>query len=208
MHTNILQLIHPVMYICTPTTLFSPHPQNKPYIPLSTFKTHFPITPNYHNLSFSTPTDTLHIHYKAKLASPHSTCMAVYCKRLDTAPHFYPLFFSAFVVSRTLSSFTPLAFTLAYHTHHTYGLSLIVEVCILAACSPPGSVHLYYISCYVQDEMAYHLYPILCTLDTVTACTPSPFSFHLGCGYNKVTKKCCFFSNQNKCVYGWNPQKR
>ena len=78
MHTNILQLIHPVMYICIPTTLFSPHPQNKPYIPLSTFKTHFPITPNYHNLSFFTPTDTLHIHYKAKLASPHSTCMAMF----------------------------------------------------------------------------------------------------------------------------------
>ena len=33
------------------------------------------ITSNYHN--FSSPTDTLHLRYKAKLASLHSTCMAM-----------------------------------------------------------------------------------------------------------------------------------
>ena len=55
---------------------------------LSMFKTHFPITPNYHNLNFSTPTDTLHVHYKAMLASLHSTCTAGYCTSfLSPVPH-------------------------------------------------------------------------------------------------------------------------
>ena len=89
------------------------------------------------------------------------------------------MFFSAFVVSRTMSSFNP---PLAYHTLHTYplyGLSLIVKVFALAACSPPGSVCLYWISCYAQDEMAYRLKLILYTLDAVT-CTPVTLFFPFG----------------------------
>ena len=72
-----------------------------------------------------------------------------------------------------------LCFTLAHHTLHTYGLFLFVKVCAFAACSPPGSVYLYWISFYVQDEMAFHLHLILCTLDTVTICTPVTLFFPL-----------------------------
>ena len=89
-----------------------------------------------------------------------------------------------------MSSFNHLSFTLAYHTLHIYGLSLIVKVCVLAACSPPGSVCLYWISCYAQDEMAYHLNLILCTSDAVTACTPVTLFFPLG-----VRKKTRFTLN-------------
>ena len=141
MHTDILlQLSH--VHVCQPPCLAHNHKTNLPY--RSTFKTHFPITPNHHNLNFSTPAGTLHIHYKAKLASLHSTCIAMLTVN-GWILHliFTPLFFSAFLVSRTMSSFSPLSFTLAYHTLHTYplyGLSLIVKVCVLAACSPPGSV--------------------------------------------------------------------
>ena len=50
---------------------------------------------------------------------------------------------SCVAVSRIMSLFNPLSFTLAYHTLHTYGLSLIVKVFALAACSPPESVCFY-----------------------------------------------------------------
>ena len=66
------------------------------------------------------------------------------------------------------------------HTYPLYGLSLIVKVGALAACSPPGSVCLYWISCYVLDEMAYHLHLILCTPSAATACTPVTHFFPLG----------------------------
>ena len=125
---------------------------------------------NHHNLNFSTPTDTLHIQTAHTLQSQDSLtplCMHgyTYCWRLDTAPHFYPLLISAFVVT-TKCSFNPLSFTLAYCTLHIYGFSLIVKVYALAACSPTGSVCLYCISCYAQDE-PYHL-------------PPTPNTFHFG----------------------------
>ena len=93
--------------------------------------------------------------------------------------------------------FNPLSFTLAYnyHTLHTYGLSLIVRVCALAACSPPGSVCLYWICltvCYGQDEMACHLHPIFCTWDAVTTWTPVTVFFPLG------MRLCSNKTNQNK----------
>ena len=153
MHIDVLQLIHPVHtnHPVQPT----PHKTNRTY--LSTFKICFPITPNYHNLHFSTPTDMLHIHHKAKLASLHSTCMAM----LTVNGWILHLVYtpcssiSAFVVSKPMSSFNPLSFTLAYHTLYTYSLSLIVRVCALAACSPPGSACPYWISFYAHDKMAY-----------------------------------------------------
>ena len=85
------------------------------------------------------------------------------------ACHLHPILctWDAVTTYTPVTVFFPLGpasvFTLAYHTLHTYGLSLIVKVCALAACSPPGSVCLYWISCYEQYEMAYHLYPILCS---------------------------------------------
>ena len=103
--------------------------------------------------------NTLHIT-NAKLASLHSTCMTVNGWILHvflTPCSSVPLL----SVYRNVSSFNTLSFTLAYHTHHTYplnGLSLVLQVCVLVACSPPGSVCLYWISCYVQDKMAYHLH--------------------------------------------------
>ena len=63
MHTDILKVVYPVIYMYQPPIQPTPHKTK--------FKTHFPVTPNYHNLHFSTPTDTLHIpaYYKAQLAS-------------------------------------------------------------------------------------------------------------------------------------------
>ena len=80
-------------------------------------KTHLPITPNHHLLNFSTPTDTLHIHYKAKLASLHSTCMAMLpVNGWILHPIFYLLFLSAFVVSRIMCSLGIVPSPLALHT--------------------------------------------------------------------------------------------
>ena len=89
----------------------------------------------------------------------------------------------------------PLCFTLAYHTLHTYGLSLTVKVRALAACSPPGSVCLYWISWDAQDKMAYHLLLILCTWDAVTACT---LFFPLG-------MQLCSEKNGFKATQSWFP---
>ena len=98
-------------------------------------------------------------------------------------------------MSRTTSSFNSLSFTLAClphpsymsvfhpclpHPSSLYGLSLTVKVCILAACSPPESACLYWISCYAQDKMAYHPHSILYTSDAVTPCTPVTLFFPLG----------------------------
>ena len=71
-----------------------------------------------------------------------------------------------------MSSFNPLSFTLAYHTLHTYplyGLFLIVKVCALAACSPPGSVCLYWISCYISAGR--------------NGLPPTPDTLHFRCSY-------------------------
>ena len=85
------------------------------------------------------------------------------------------MLFSAFVVSRTMSLFNPLSFTLAYLTLHTYGLSLTKFVLLLLA----HHLEDYWISCYAQDEMAYHLHLILCTSDG----TRVTLLFPLRCGY-------------------------
>ena len=120
-------------YTCTPTTLFStPHKTNRTY--LSTFKGHFPIAPNYHNLHFSTPTDTLHINYKTKLASLHFKCMAMltvngWILHLNFTLCCTGLLLSGPCIHLTLC----LSRTIAYHTLHAYALSLIVKVCALAA---------------------------------------------------------------------------
>ena len=84
-------------------------------------------------------------------------------------------------VRRTMCSFNPLSFTNELtHPSSTWLFSYIVKVCALAACSSPGTVCLYWISCYAQDKMAYHLHLILCTSDAVTTCTPVTLFFPLG----------------------------
>ena len=129
---------------------------------------HFPTTPKYCNLHSSTPADTLHIHYKAKLASLHSTCMAMLTFN-GWILHliFTPLLFGAFVVSGTMSSFNPLSFTLAYHTLHTLAFllqskfALLLSTHHLKVCASIGS----------PVTHSYHLHPILCTSDAVATCT-------------------------------------
>ena len=108
---------------------------------LNSMNSYWLYAPNYNNLHFSTSTDTLHIHYKAKLASLHSTCMAM----LTINDWILHLIFTPCSSVPLLSVEPwPLSFTLAYHTFHAYGLSLTVKVCALAACSPPWSVCLYW----------------------------------------------------------------
>ena len=168
MHTDI-QLVHPVIYMCT----------NHPVQPLPTKQTvhtcqclrHaflFSITPNHHNLNFCTPTDTLHIRYKAKLASYHSTCMAMltvngWILHLVITP-------CSSVVSGTICSFNPLTFTML--RPFSYSQSSC-SCCLLAIwkCVPLLDL---------LGEMAYHRHLILRTLDAVTACTPVTFFFPLG----------------------------
>ena len=145
-----------------PTTLFSPHP-TKHTVHTCQCLRHFPTTPNYHNLHFPTPTDTLHIHYKAKLASLHSTCTAVNGWILHL------IFTRAFVVS-------------------IWPFSCLCSYCLLTTwkCVPLLD------HCYAQYEMTYHLHPILCTSDGVTACTPVTLFFPLGvrlCSKNKNKNK-------------------
>ena len=115
--------------------------------------------------------------------SLHSTCITMLTVNgWNLWLNFAPYSSVPFVVSRTMSSFNPLSFTLAYHILHTYGLSIIVKVCAHAACSPPGRVHVpLLVSYYVQDEMAYTRYFALWIQLPPTP--QSPFSFHLGCGY-------------------------
>ena len=88
-----------------------------------------------------------------------------------------------------MCSFNPLSFTFAYHTLHIYGLSLIVKVCALLAAWPPGKCVplLDLLLCARRNGLP----PTPDTLhfsDAVTACTQSPFSFHLGCGYARKKK--------------------
>ena len=107
MHTDIRTTHTPShVHVHKPPLYATPHKTNHTY--LSTFKTHFPIirmyspcanilalhvlsvkthfpiVHNYHKLHFSTSTDLLHIHYKAKLASLHSTC--IHSTRCTTCP--------------------------------------------------------------------------------------------------------------------------
>ena len=150
-------------YTCTPTTLFSLHPQNKPYIPVNVYNT-LSYTPNYHNLKFSTPTDTLHIHYKVTLASLHSKCMAM----LSVNSWKLYLMFTPGSIVLCLSPLLTIPFI-------SMAILLKSKFVLLIAC-------LLWISCYAyaQDKIAYHLHPILCTWDAVTACTPVTLSFPLG----------------------------
>ena len=137
-------------YTCTQTSLFSPHPQNKDTL---SHNTQLPQSPLFHSNRHTA--HTLQVSFTSLCIH----CYA-YCQQMDSyCTSFYPLFLSAFVVSRTMSSFNPLCFALLTTPFiPIYGLSLIVKVCALAACLPPGSVCLYWISSYVQDKMAYHPY--------------------------------------------------
>ena len=103
------------------------------------------------------------------------------------------LIFSPFVVSRTVSLHNPLSFTLAYHTLHTYGRSLIVKVCALAVCSPPGSAYvplLDLLLCTGQNGLPWtYMHPTLCTLDAVTAYAQVTLLFPLGVWLWKFRRK-------------------
>ena len=168
------------------------------------FKTHFPITPNYHHLNFSTPTDTLHIHYNLQsqvsftplYMHGYAYCYNSWILHLIFTPcSLVPLLSEGPCLSPLLTTpFIPMAF---------------LKVCALAVCSPPGSVCLYWISCYAQNEMAYHLYPILCTSDAVTACTPVTLFFPLGVQLCSEEILLCIFNNNSHCSLwdpGWNGQ--
>ena len=88
---------------------------------------------------------------------------AGYCTSfLPPVPH------SAFVVSRTMSSFNPLSFTLAYHTLHTYGLSLYGQS--LCSC------------CLLTTWKCVPLLDLLlCTGQN--GLPPTPDTLHFGCSY-------------------------
>ena len=111
--------------------------------------------------------------------SLHSTCITMLTVNgWNLCLNFAPYSSVPFVVSRTMSSFNPLSFTLAYHILHTYGLSIIVKVCAHAACSPPGRVHVPLLDLLLcAGRNGLHL--LLCTLDTVTAYTPVTLFFSL-----------------------------
>ena len=80
-----------------------------------------------------------------------------------------------------MSSFNPLSFTLAYHTLHIYGLSLIVNIVLLLlayhleVCASIGPL-------VMRRTKWPTTYTRYFTLGTQLLPAPqSPFCFHLGC---------------------------
>ena len=98
---------------------------------------------------------------------------------------------TTFIVSRTMSSFNPLPFTLAYLTLHTHGLSLSESLLSNGLPPTPDTLHL---------GCSYHLHP---------SCFPS---FHLGVllgsknkkkkQKKKLTKKLLIVFQINKHMWG------
>ena len=157
--------------VCHPSYL-AHTPQNKSYIP-STFKTHFPITPNHSNRP------TAHI-FQSKV---YSTCMAT----LTVNGWILHLIFTLCSLVRLLSVRPCLHLTLCFHPclpHPSYiwpfySSHSLCSCCLLTTwkhwCASTGSD-----VSYGQDEMAYNLHPILCTWNAVTVWTPVTLSFLLG----------------------------
>ena len=166
MHTDILQLSH--VHVCQPPCLAHTYKTNLPY--RSTFKTHFPLTPNHHNLNFSTPT------YITKPSQLHFTLHAQLCLLLTAGycTSFLPPcssvpFLSVGPCLHLALCLSPLLTTPFIHTLCMAFLLQLKFVFLLLAH------HL-----EVQDKMAYHLHMILCTSDAVTASTPVTLFFPLG----------------------------
>ena len=127
----------------------------------------------------------LHIHYKTKLASLHSTCMAMLAINVWILHLIFTPCSSVPLLSVGPCLHLTLGLSPLLTTHFIFMTFLLVKVCILAACSPP--------------DMACHLHPILCTWDAFTTCIPVTFLLRF-CSLHPKWKE-----NMYIMVYGSTP---